>query len=375
MKQLYIHCGLHKTGTTALQHALSEKRQALLKHHFLYPKIGVPYQSVAQHNLAWQLNRDRRFQTGLGDWDKLFAQFKDFDGAMVISSEDFETTLLKPSRWKAVIERAAKFEVQITFLIYLREPKSYFESLYLELLKHGCGEEFINVFNSVMLSGKLSERESEYGFDYHQIKAAMSSIPNAVLVFRSYSDLIGNSVIEDFEHVLKIAGLLKVPGLANKTINVRKDLNYNLRLFARNRLWSWFGKKDLKAAFSAIDIICKQRQYKLVMPEKLENLFNKRFIKSIQFIEALQLKQVVSDMAIDDTKQSNDDSLLLVDMQRAFSFESHLVIKQIASLISHPDYIRDNSSVLVNKKIQEVVNTWWSWVTLSSRYGGIIKGD
>jgi hypothetical protein len=80
-------------------------------------------------------------------------------------------------------------------------------------------------------------------------------------------------------------------------------------------------------------------------------------------------------MAIDDTKQSNDDSLLLVDMQRAFSFESHLVIKQIASLISHPDYIRDNSSVLVNKKIQEVVNTWWSWVTLSSRYGGIIKGD
>jgi len=367
MKHLYIHCGLHKTGTTALQHALSTNSGVLLKQGFLYPKIGTYAHSAGQHNLAFQLNRDRRFTHTDGDWAKLFAQIQTFNGNTLISSEGFETGLISTKRLQPVLDQAAKLELQVTFIIYLRNPVSYLESLYLELLKHGYGEEFINIFNHVMTSGKLRVRESEHCFSYPKIKEAFSSMQNVKLIFRNYDALVGNSVVEDFKHVLQLDGFTEENNL--KHINARNGLNRSLKLFARNRQWSWFSNSDPKFLYKAIDLISKHDQhshgqYKLVMPQKLKNVFNHRFDESIQFIAALKIKQP-SEQAVtlqaDQSAISTSKDVMLIDMQRAFSFESYVWITKIAHLISNAE----KTNTALNSNHLALTSAWWLWVRIS----------
>ena len=49
-KKLYLHIGMGKTGTTALQHFFWENRKALAAHDICYPELGV--QSSAHHLLS-----------------------------------------------------------------------------------------------------------------------------------------------------------------------------------------------------------------------------------------------------------------------------------------------------------------------------------
>ncbi|MEQ9258617.1 MAG: hypothetical protein RIG84_05925 [Roseovarius sp.] len=49
MKKLYLHVGVGKTGSTAIQHALSVSKRRLRKHGYLYPtSLGVGHAKMAQ---------------------------------------------------------------------------------------------------------------------------------------------------------------------------------------------------------------------------------------------------------------------------------------------------------------------------------------
>jgi len=39
-KTLYLHCGTHKTGTTAIQQYLNNNLSLLEKNNLIYPRIG-----------------------------------------------------------------------------------------------------------------------------------------------------------------------------------------------------------------------------------------------------------------------------------------------------------------------------------------------
>jgi hypothetical protein len=72
MGKLYVHCGLHKTATTALQTWLSTHADEFFAAGFLYPRAGRPVEIGGHHNIAWQLTHDRRFDRRVGDLDALF---------------------------------------------------------------------------------------------------------------------------------------------------------------------------------------------------------------------------------------------------------------------------------------------------------------
>ncbi|NBW61199.1 MAG: hypothetical protein EBR31_05685, partial [Methylophilaceae bacterium] len=97
MKKIFIHSGLHKTGTTALQAMLFKNRKNLSVQDFYYPSSGIPRNFYGHHNIAWQISRDRRFRSEFGD---LRALLKEIGGIgkskIVLSSEDFECSLLYP---------------------------------------------------------------------------------------------------------------------------------------------------------------------------------------------------------------------------------------------------------------------------------------
>jgi len=48
MKTVYLHIGLHKTGTSTIQFFLANNREKLAELGYLYP-----FKQVAHHNLAY----------------------------------------------------------------------------------------------------------------------------------------------------------------------------------------------------------------------------------------------------------------------------------------------------------------------------------
>jgi hypothetical protein len=92
LKKLIIHPGFHKTGTTALQQALSEVRGELRACGFSYPKVA----GNAHHRAAWSViektwgwrKRGGRLMAPI-EWQKLERKITSSKNVSVISSEFF----------------------------------------------------------------------------------------------------------------------------------------------------------------------------------------------------------------------------------------------------------------------------------------------
>src|SRR5204862_1632178 len=68
-RELLLHVGTHKTGTTSLQVTLADLSADLAARGILYPETGRV--GAGHHNIAWGLVGDRRFDRGVGYLDEL----------------------------------------------------------------------------------------------------------------------------------------------------------------------------------------------------------------------------------------------------------------------------------------------------------------
>jgi hypothetical protein len=202
MATLIVHCGLHKTGTTALQDFLAAHDGALRARGVLYPKTGRSPGLNGHHHLSWQMSRDRRYDPRHGSLDTLFAEIDGFGGTVVVSSEDFESLLTEPRRWSPLLTRAAAAGWDVAPVIYLRDPLRYLESVYLEQIKHGCGDEFDAVRKEAMTSGQWRFNEWVFHFDYSKLMRDWTAAGLPPAQWRCYDQLNGASIIDDFMSVL-----------------------------------------------------------------------------------------------------------------------------------------------------------------------------
>ena len=131
-KKLILHIGLHKTGTTSIQHGLFTNRKLLAEHGVLYPTTGLhPH---GQHNLTWEIKQDDRFNAKLGTWQDFYQEAQAFAGNMIlISCEDYCT--MNPEQQARVPLFLKDFDV--TVVVYLRNQTSLLPSTYAQLAKSG----------------------------------------------------------------------------------------------------------------------------------------------------------------------------------------------------------------------------------------------
>ena len=132
-KKFILHAGFHKTGTTALQHSLFDKKDALFSK-------GVTYPSLDQHSAAWGLNKA---MWGWGDrggkrfsdleWGRFVKKANSNTETFLGSSEFFcESSYEKIERIKKDI-RAEQYQIIFT----MRPLASIFVSQYQQYLKYG----------------------------------------------------------------------------------------------------------------------------------------------------------------------------------------------------------------------------------------------
>lgn len=330
MRALHLHCGLHKTGTTALQAALSSASGALRSHGILYPRSGTPEGTLAQHNLAWEMTRDRRFAPEHGGIGALLVEIEAFEGRVVLSSEDFEGALLRPALWRSLLDQTAQAGYAPTLVVYLREPVAYLESLYVETLKHGYGGEYLLAAQVVLEHGVLTFADWVFCFDYPRIARALGSLDGVATVFRDYGNLVGGDVLADFSRVLGLDPSILGTGESGD-VNARDDAATSLALFARNRGWNWHDWNAPRALMQAAAFLCADWRIRLETSTALRDALRARLPSHAGLLDEPHFSQDATTRA-DDSGRS-PATVQRVDIARFFSEETFLTLRQVAATV------------------------------------------
>jgi hypothetical protein len=335
MKKIFLHIGLHKTGTTALQSAFLRCRENLKEQGFYYPRVGIPLNSQGHHNIAWGFLRDRRYMASSGDIHALLNEIESVDCPnTIISSEDFESLLNQPMMLEKVTDVFSKNGFKVLVIIYFRNQADYLISLYGELLKAGLGIEFKLLFERFMMEKYFYYNEWKFSIDYLKIKNSLSQLKGVDIIYRNYDQLINDDVLEDFCTVIRLDFNYVDNLLDKKIINKRLHLDTLLRLFVGNR----FGKLS-DSAISLIDEIC----YGL----------SSDFVYSRQSFDRIN-NFVENNSVFADTNNYTKEYSSGVCIERFFSLETCTVLLSLIKL--------KQDSVVRNK----IIHDWRAWVTLSA---------
>ncbi|SPH16543.1 hypothetical protein DEA8626_00052 [Defluviimonas aquaemixtae] len=230
-KTLIVHAGLHKTGSTAAQIALMGLRDVIeARGVLLHSPDG---RRIAHHQHASAIAHEKRFARKAAMFERLAEAARTFKGhSIFISSEDFESALGDPDALRRLSAFCERADLRPLFLIYLRSPIDYFESLYLEMLRHGQPLAADELAEDVLQEGQYSWRKWTFHFDASAVAHAIDGVGLSAK-FRDYHALASGSTVSDLLETLGFAELAaKAP--AEARANVRRA-NKNLLRFLHNR--------------------------------------------------------------------------------------------------------------------------------------------
>jgi len=232
-RQCLLHIGLHKTGSTSIQRALSEGAEQLLALGWLYPLAGRIVERSGQHNLAWELTHDLRRRIAFGSIDDLWTEVADRPESVIISSEDFEGCVGHPAEFAAFIAGLQGAGLAPTVVMYVRDQADALVRNYLQKVLHGMDLSFNEVLAQVLAEGRYTWREWIVNFDYTALAHWLGDMGVAVRV-RSY-EAAPDGVVGDF--LSRIGLSLADLGLEREPrANPAFTLAYYMAAYSQNRL-------------------------------------------------------------------------------------------------------------------------------------------
>ena len=192
MRETYLHIGLAKTGTTAIQTALAAARPRLEAGGVLFPHAGTINRKGGHHCLAWRLARSPRFGA-LCSGDPVADLAREVAATparrIVISSEDLSAI----SYDELAVGRlmAALGGTTVSTVVYVREQVEWFSAFYAECLK-----ELVEIRSIGEFINSLQHEPRYHYADWMRLWRARTSR----LIVRPFvrSRLEGGDVVSDF---------------------------------------------------------------------------------------------------------------------------------------------------------------------------------
>ncbi len=249
-KQLIIHAGFPKTGTTSLQEALSANRQILLAKGIHYPHAGdhYPHMGDKAHHLAafaisgriWGWAKRGGLAVPIKEWSSLAKQINRSRKNVLISSENFcEANLEQIQRIKSDIKTS---DIKVIFT--LRPLVKLLASSYQQYLKYGIKPTYEEWLHSVLDNPGISKMTptfwkrlmygevienwvSVFGKDNVEIIVVDERAPE--FLFESFNSLLGLE-----ESVLKEQESGSNRSLTVEEISLLIEIN---RKFPKRRTW------------------------------------------------------------------------------------------------------------------------------------------
>lgn len=269
MRSCFIHIGTHKTGTTSIQHLLSENSKILANRGWHYPRTGRLESHPGHHNIAWEISRDRRFDVRAGTIDDLLHEVNSTRSSVILSSEDLECALYRMDEFANFIDRLQSSGFEIVFILYVRRQADYLPRLYTTLVYLGLDATFDQFLEEVLDRAVFRWREWIFGFDYVELLRSLEALPSVKVIVRSY-DRVPNSVCSDF---------LSIFGLGLIDLGLDKEAVTNFSLPAKTYLWHFIhnrsGRKTPATVWEALCLVFADKVATRMSPAQAERVDHK----------------------------------------------------------------------------------------------------
>jgi hypothetical protein len=207
---LILHCGLHKTATSYIQHALTMSRRNLAEAGVTYPTmtelghdIDAPDHNALAERIMDRLANGREITNLLRPVSRLKGD------TILLSAETFGTLFLTEPHLAEVLSRLSSFEVALIY--YIRRQDDLKESVFAEVVKRGH-------------SGAI-EDETHYQYDHlKRFRVVERQVPPSHLIIRPYNAMIwpNGNLLEDFRRATDLPPVaMNLPGAVVNRANPR----------------------------------------------------------------------------------------------------------------------------------------------------------
>jgi len=209
-KTVYIHIGVHKTGTSTIQNLLSNNRDVLKEQGIIYPGNKSAHHDMAKEfrtlPLEQILKKNSRSQAYLREIIESPAE------KSILSSEVFETLIFNAGKLREFLPH----DLEIKIIVYLRRQDDLLESKYNQRVREPqirLEKSFTDYFSSI----GLYNPKLDY---YNKLTPWADSFGKENLIIRIYEkDKLRGNLFNDFISVIGLenADSIKVPDLAVNT--------------------------------------------------------------------------------------------------------------------------------------------------------------
>lgn len=180
MAAVYLHIGLPKTGTTAVQSLLWNNKPVLERHGICYPDVGLRYPHIPRSRNAYFLTRHMGpdYEAVLG---QLAEYGKRFDRIFLTEETLYRFWAYQPDKWRRFKEDLAAKGLELYVILYLRRQDNFILSMYRQRVKStSTGDTFY---------GHLKELSKLYPLDYPAYMDMLSDTIGREFIFlRVYED-------------------------------------------------------------------------------------------------------------------------------------------------------------------------------------------
>ncbi|HEV2738838.1 MAG TPA: hypothetical protein VGU66_09690 [Candidatus Elarobacter sp.] len=217
----FIHVGVHKTGTTAIQRFLAGNPEALGLAGLYYPRAGRRSADLpGHHNIASELRHSPRFDVSAGTLADAVGEIARVRPPHAcLSSEKFASLHERERALISLRDAVAAIGYHPRIVVYVRAQEDYAESLYAELVKHGSTRSVWSFIGEIVERGAVAEGGTSFCFEYGQLIEDFANVfGRDAVVVRSYRDDGGaETLVHDFLSAVGVAARIPPAAIVEPT--------------------------------------------------------------------------------------------------------------------------------------------------------------
>lgn len=190
MATLYLHIGIPKTGTTALQNFMAQNQEALQQHGICFPDFGYRYPRIGiyrnghflisayitEDNQKFSNRPGNEYEEGL---DKVAELAKEYDKIILTDEAVWKGSRNRPDFWPQLKDDLEKRKIDLRIIVYFRRQDLWIQSFWSQKVKTGSGLTFHEFIASM--------RENNYPMNYYEYMNMLSDIfGKEALIIRVY---------------------------------------------------------------------------------------------------------------------------------------------------------------------------------------------